>query len=108
MGPGDERSRAWAGLSRRRLARAVRRGWFIFTSVRFANLLLMAMLLAGLAGILIPQFGTLTLRDPALLAAGVARLPERYGELLGGLVERFDLYRIFTSWWWVLLVASFT
>ena len=80
----------------------------MFTSVRTANVLLAAMLVAGLAGILVQQLGTSTLRDPTLLAAGVERLPERYGEPLAAVIERLDLYRVFTSWWWTLLVAVFT
>ena len=100
--------RAAGILSRRRLWRAARRTWFAFTSVRTANVLLAAMFLAGLAGILVQQFGTSTLRDPVLLATAVERLPDRYGETLAALIERLDLYRVFTSWWWTLLVAAFT
>lgn len=92
----------------RRVVRTIRWGWFVFTSVRTANVLLAAMLVAGLAGILVQQFGTSTLRDPTLSAAAVERLPERYGEPLAAVIERLDLYRVFTSWWWTLLVAVFT
>lgn len=94
--------------SRRRSWRAARRAWFAFTSVRAANLLLAAMFVAGLGGILVLQFGTLTLADPALLAAALQRLPDRYGEALASVIERLQLYRVFTSWWWTLLVALFT
>lgn len=66
------------------------------------------MLIAGLAGILLEQFGTSTMGDPALLAAAVQRLPDRYGEPLAAVIERLDLYRVFTSWWWTLLIALFT
>jgi len=92
----------------RQATRVLRRAWFAFTSVGTANVLLAAMLVAGLAGILIEQFGTSTLADPALRAAALERLPERYGPTLGPLVERLELYRIFTSSWWTLLVALFT
>ena len=98
-----------AGLPRRRRgSRSLRRGWFAFTSVRAANILLAAMVVAGLAGILIQQFGTSTLADPALLAVALERLPDRYGQPLTTLIERLDLYRVFTSWWWTLLVALLT
>lgn len=103
-----ERLRAAGSPSRRGVLRAIRRAWYAFTSVRTANLLLAAMLVAGLVGILVEQFGTSTMRDPALLAAAVQRLPERYGEPLAAVIERLDLYRVFTSWWWTLLVALFT
>ena len=66
------------------------------------------MFVAGLAGILVQQFGTSTLADPALLAAAVQRLPDRYGEALASLIERLELYRVFTSGWWTILVALFT
>lgn len=98
-----------AGLPpRRRASRSLRRAWFAFTSVRAANVLLAAMFVAGLAGILIQQFGTSTLADPALLAVALERLPDRYGQPLTALIERLELYRVFTSWWWTLLVALFT
>ena len=66
------------------------------------------MFVGGLSGILVLQFGTSTLSDPALLATAVARLPDRYGPALASLIERLELYRVFTSWWWTLLVALFT
>lgn len=94
--------------SRRRASRSLRRAWFALTSVRMANLLLAAMFVAGLAGILVQQFGTSTLGDPALLAAALERLRDRFGQPLGGLIERLELYRVFTSWWWTLIVAVFT
>lgn len=92
----------------RRPIRAIRRGWYAFTSVGTANLLLAALMGAGLVGIVVEQFGTSTLADPALQAAALGRLPERYGSTLASLIQRLDLYRIFTSWWWTLLVALFT
>lgn len=103
-----ERLRAARSPSRRRVLRTIRRAWYAFTSVRTANVLLAAMLIAGLAGILLEQFGTSTMGDPALLAAAVQRLPDRYGEPLAAVIERLDLYRVFTSWWWTLLIALFT
>jgi cytochrome c biogenesis protein len=66
------------------------------------------MMVAGLAGILIQQLGTSTLADPMLYAAAVQRSAVRYGETLGSIFERLDLYRVFTSWWWTILVGLFT
>ncbi|NJD27138.1 MAG: cytochrome c biogenesis protein ResB [Chloroflexi bacterium] len=103
-----QRLRTAGSPSRRDALRMIRRAWYAFVSVKTANVLLGAMLVAGLAGILVQQFGTTTLRDAALLATAVERLPERYGEPLAALVERLDLYRVFTSWWWTLLVVAFT
>ena len=93
---------------RRALWRAARRLWYRFGSVRTANLLLGAMIVAGLIGIVLAQFGTSTLADPMLTAAGVAQLPDRYGQPLASVIERLELYRVFTSWWWTLIVALFS
>lgn len=103
-----ERSRLNGTPPRRVAWRATRRAWHAFTSVRSANALLGAMLVAGAAGILVQQFGTSTLADPTLFAAAVQRLPERYGIPLASVIERLELFRVFTSWWWTLLVALFT
>lgn len=92
----------------RRVTHAIRRAWYVFTSAGTANLLLVALIGGGLVGIVIEQFGTSTLADPVLRAAAIERLPERYGPALGSLIERLDLYRIFTSWWWTLLIVMFT
>ena len=80
----------------------------MFISAKTANGLLGAMMVAGLAGILIQQFGTSTLADPMLYAAAIQRSALRYGDTLGPIFERLDLYRVFTSWWWTLLVGLFT
>lgn len=94
--------------SRRSLWRMTRRIWYWFIAAKTANGLLGAMVVAGLAGILIQQFGTSTLADPMLYAAAIQRSAVRYGETLGTIFERLDLYRVFTSWWWTVLVGLFT
>lgn len=88
--------------------RIARRTWYGFISVRSANLLLAALVLGALPSLFIEQFGTLTLRDPLLTRAALDRLPERHGEAVAALVERLELYRVFTSGWWTLLVALFS
>lgn len=103
-----DRLRTARPSSRPGSVRMIRRAWYAFTSVRVANVLLLAMLIAALPGLLVKQFGTTTLADPALLAAAIEGLPSRYGQSLAGVIERLDLYRVFTSWWWTLLVALFT
>lgn len=104
------RARFWSApsASRRATRRIVRRAWYGFISVRTANLLLLALVIGALPGLFIEQFGTLTLRDPALTRTALERLPERYGETLATLVEGLELYRVFTSGWWSLLVALFS
>lgn len=104
------RDRSWSApsVSRRATWRFARRAWYGFISVRIANLLLVALVIGALPGLLIEQFGTLTLRDPMLTRAALERLPLRYGDALGTLVERLELYRVFTSGWWSLLVALFS
>lgn len=103
-----DRSRFAAVPTRRALWRTIRRIWYGFISANTANALLLVVMVAGLAGILIQQFGTSTLADPMLYAAAVQRSAVRYGDTLGPIFERFDLYRVFTSWWWTLLVGLFT
>lgn len=65
-------------------------------------------MIAGLAGILIPQFGTSTLADPVLYALALQRSADKYGPVLAPILERLDLYRIFTSVWWAALVGLFS
>ena len=65
-------------------------------------------ILAGVLSILIGQFGTSTLADPTLYAAAIQRAADRYGQPLGSIFERLELYRIFTSWWFTLVVGLFT
>ena len=84
------------------------RAWFALTSVRTANALLLALVVAALPGIVVEQFGSATLADPMLTAAAVDRLAGRYGDLLGSVIERLELYRVFTSGWWTVLVALLT
>ena len=92
----------------RALRRAARRSWHAFASVRTANILLIAIVIAGSAGTVIEQFGTSTLADPMLTTAALERLPDRYGGTVAAVIERLQLYRIFTSWWWTVLVGLFT
>lgn len=104
------RHRAWSAppVSRHSAWRIARRAGYALISVRSANLLLLALVIGALPGLVIEQFGTLTLRDPALTRTALARLTERHGEALATLIERLELYRIFTSGWWSLLVALFS
>lgn len=94
---------ARAGLGRRPLLRA----WYALVSVRVANALLAGIGVAGLVGILVEQFGSATLRDPALVERALQRTRERYGPLLAPVLEQLDLHRVFTSWWFTALVALF-
>lgn len=104
---GESASRSIAP-SRQALWRPARRLWFGFASVRTANVLMGALVVAGLGGIVLEQFGTSTLADPTLTAAAIAQLPDRYGQPIASVIERLDLYRVFTSWWWTLIVVLFS
>ena len=108
MTAAGERPRAAGGRSGRAVSSAARRAWYGFITVRTANVLLGAMMIAGLAGIVVQQFGTLTLADPTLYALAIERSAVRYGEPFATVFERLDLYRVFTSWWWTLLVVLFS
>jgi len=48
------------------------------------------------------------LPSPVWRGSWIQRSAERYGATLGSILERFDLYRVFTSWWWTVLVGLFT
>ncbi len=96
-------------LVRRRSARRhISRLWQAFISVRVANGLLLAIAAAGIPGILVRQFGTLVLADPAAYALAVQRAESTYGPLLGGIYDRLGLYRVFTTGWFSALVLIFT
>lgn len=96
-------------LTRRRtVRRRVRQLWQTFISVRVANGLLLAIAGAGLPGILVSQFGTLVLADPAAYALAVQRAEARYGPLLGGIYEQLGVYHVFTTGWFSALVLAFT
>jgi cytochrome c biogenesis protein len=97
---------AVVGHARRR--RVALRAWHAFASARTANVLLGLTVLAGILSILIGQFGTLTLADPALYATAVQRAADRFGQPLASIFERLELYRIFTSSWFTILVGLFT
>ena len=99
---------AVARARRHSVRRRLRRVWQAFISVRMANLLLGAIALAGVIGILVKQFGTLVLADPAGYAQAVEQAETTYGPILGGIFERFGLYRVFTTGWFSALVLAFT
>ncbi|MES2210012.1 MAG: cytochrome c biogenesis protein ResB [Chloroflexota bacterium] len=108
MTTGDGRPGASVSPPARAIWHAARRTWYGFTTVRTANALLVLLAVGAVAGILIPQFGTLTLADPNLYALAIERSAVRYGQPLATVFERLDFYRIFTSWWWTVLVVLFS
>ncbi|MGK2850347.1 MAG: cytochrome c biogenesis protein ResB [Candidatus Limnocylindrales bacterium] len=95
-------------VRRRTVRRRVRRLWQAFISVRVANGLLLAIAAAGVPGIVVSQFGSLVLADPAAYAQAVQRAEARYGPLLGGIYERLGLYQVFTTGWFGAMVLAFT
>lgn len=87
--------------------RTTRRCLFLLCSVRTANVLLIAIALAGSVGMVVEQFGTLTLRSPELYAIAVQKAAERYGQPIAAIAELLGLYRVFTTGWFGLLVLLF-
>lgn len=87
--------------------RSARRLTYLLCSVRVANALLGAIAVAGLIGILVAQFGTLTLASPELHALAIERAAERYGRPIATILEQFGLYRVFTTGWFAGLVVLF-
>jgi cytochrome c biogenesis protein len=95
-------------------ARAGRRLYGLFTSVRFAVVQIVLIALAGVIGIVLPQLPSSAFRSAADYATRMdairARLDPGLGQGVVGLFERLGFFRVFTAPWFtfllVLLVVS--
>ncbi len=96
-------------------ARTGRVVWRTLVSVRFAVLLIILLAIAGLVGTLVRQFPAAALHDPALYAEQVAEMHRRWdaiaplgmpiGPAMVDLFESLGFFRVFSSAWFLLLVA---
>lgn len=88
------------------LGRAVYR---LLTSVRFAVVQIVAIGIAGVAGIVVPQLPGIAFRSAADYAERMGILRDRVEPSLGrGLTDAFEaagLFRVFTAWWFTALLA---
>ncbi|CAN5509863.1 cytochrome c biogenesis protein ResB [soil metagenome] len=97
------------------LERLADAAWRTLTSVRFAVLQIIVLVVAGLVGTMVRQIGSFALTDPAAYARELVDLHRRYDSLtlLGvnvgpGMVEVFDLlgfFRIFSAPWFTFLLT---
>jgi cytochrome c biogenesis protein len=105
-----------------RLTRPVRRwasaAWGLLTDVRFAVVLIVLIALAGLVGTLIRQFPVTRASDPARHAAELAAVHAAWdglapfglplGSALVGIFDVLGLFTVFSSPWFLLLLAILT
>jgi cytochrome c biogenesis protein len=79
------------------------------TSVRFAVVQIIAIALAGVVGIVVPQLPGIAFRSPADYAEQMVILRGRVEPALGpALVDAFEalgLFRVFSAWWFTGLLA---
>lgn len=76
----------------------------LFTSVRFALLIIGVLAVAGLVGVLVPQMPQQVRFSPAARADWLAEQRERFGGS-GRVLERLDLFDVFNSTWFALALA---
>lgn len=76
----------------------------LLTSVRFALVLIGALICAALAGVLFPQVPTVIQDNPALRQAWLAEQAQRYGKF-APLLDRMWLFNVFQSPWFNALLA---
>ena len=91
------------------LARAGRRVYGLLTSVQFAVLQIVAIALAGVVGIILPQLPSIAFRSAADYLEQMDKVRARLEPSLGagavGFLERLQLFRVFSAWWFTLLLA---
>jgi len=91
------------------LARPGRALYGLLTSVRFAVVQIVAIAIAGVAGIILPQLPGVAFRSPADHAEQMAILRARLEPALGApvtnLFETLGLFRVFTAGWFTGLLA---
>ncbi|HYN48744.1 MAG TPA: cytochrome c biogenesis protein ResB [Candidatus Nanopelagicales bacterium] len=91
------------------LARPGRAIYSLLTSVRFAVVQIIAIALAGVVGIVVPQLPGVAFRSPADYAEQMALLRARVEPALGtlptDLFETLGFFRVFSAWWFTALLA---
>jgi cytochrome c biogenesis protein len=100
----------------RRLSPPARLGlglWRLFTSVNFAVLQIMILVIVGLIGMTVTQLPDFAFRTPADYIAQMEIIHAKYDPAMGAggvaILERLQIFNIFTAWWFsVLLVLLIT
>jgi hypothetical protein len=88
--------------------------WRLFTSVNFAVLQIMILVVVGLIGMTVSQLPDFAFRTPADYIAQMEIIHAKYDPGIGSgavaVLERLQIFNIFTAWWFsallVLLVTS--
>ena len=91
------------------LASAGRGVYALLTSVRFAVVQIVAIALTGVAGIILPQLPSIAERSAGDYAQQMDTIRARLGPSIGAgavsFLERLQLFRVFSAWWFTLLLA---
>jgi len=88
--------------------------WRLFTSVNFAVLQIMIVVIVGLIGMTVTQLPDFAFRTPADYIAQMEMIHAKYDPAMGAsgvaILERLQIFNIFTAWWFsallVLLITS--
>lgn len=90
--------------------------WRLLTSVRFAVLQIIAIVVAGVFGALLQQMPASALQDPSQYADQLAQLHARYdavsvlgvtvGPAMVDVFEQAGLFHVFSVWWFTLLLTT--
>jgi cytochrome c biogenesis protein len=87
---------------------ALNRVWHFFTSVRLALVLILLITGAVLAGTLLEQAPPSVRSDPAIYAQWLTRAEARYGVLATKVFDFFDLFNVFRTFWFRVLLGLLT
>ena len=90
-------------------ARAGRGTYRLLTSVRFAVVQIVAIALSGVVGIILPQLPSAAFNSVADYLSEMDKIRARLEPSLGAgavaFLERLGLFRVFSAWWFTLLLA---
>ena len=92
------------------LARMGAAAWRLLTDVRFAVVLISLLAVAGLVGMLVPQFPVTAADDPARYAVELAVVRAAWADLpaaplLADVFDRLGLFSVFSTPWFLLLMT---
>ncbi len=88
--------------------RIVGRVWHFFTSVRLALVLILAITAAVFAGTMLDQAAPSVASDPAMYAQWLTRVEGTYGAFPTKVFDFFDLFNVFHTLWFRLLIGLLT
>jgi cytochrome c biogenesis protein len=89
-------------------AQLLSRVWHFFTSVRLALVLILLITAAVLAGTLLDQASPSVRSDPLAYSQWLARVETTYGEIPTKVFNFFDLFNVFHTLWFRVLIGLLT